>query len=88
MKSFEHSCEKHVILDQFGSDPREKWRFKFSNGYGASVIQRIGGVLYKIAIIGKNGCLDFDSIILSREPDLIGTSSIFVTHVLDKISKL
>jgi len=88
MKSFEHNCEKHVILDRLGNDPREKWRFKFANGYGASVIKKVNGIVYKVAVIGKNGCLDFDSTVLSREPDLLCVSSIFVTHVLDKISKL
>jgi hypothetical protein len=88
MKQFGFNYERHEVLDQFGEEQRRKWRFSFPNGYGASVTLRDGSQVYNIAVIGKNGCLDFESEVTCGKPDWICIGSIGVTAMLQRISQL
>lgn len=85
--AFGHRCE-HEILDRFGEEQREKWRFRFKNGYGASVIKREHDEIYKVAIIGKNGCIDFDNPMTCGKPDWICIGEIGVRAYLNRIASL
>lgn len=87
--AFGHRCE-YEILNQFvGDEQREKWKFRFANKYGASVIKYVyGGEIYKVAIIGKDGCLDFDNPITFGKPDWICIGEIGVQYFLNRIASL
>jgi hypothetical protein len=88
MKKFGFQYETHEILEQFNEEQREKWKFCFGNGYGASVIRRQDSQIYNIAVIGKNGCIDFESEVTCGKPDWICIGEISVRAMLNRISKL
>jgi hypothetical protein len=88
MKEFGFQFEKHYILKQFSEEHREKWKFIFENGYGASVVRRQDSQVYNIAVIGKNGCIDFESEVTCGKPDWICIGEIGVRAMLNRISKL
>lgn len=88
INAFGHRCEKHEILDQFGEEQRYKWRFKFTNGFGASIIRKKGSKIYDIVVIGENGCIDPDNQLTCGKPNWLCVGEIGARAFLNRISKL
>lgn len=69
----------------------DQWKFKFDNGFGASVIRgphSYGGSegLFELGVLGKDGHLNYDTPVTD---DVVGHLTVdSVNELLDKIAQL
>lgn len=78
-----------IMAEHYGPDKGHQWKFKFDNGYGASVIDDGYGSqagLFELAVLGPDGHLDYSTPITD---DVLGhLTADEVAETLSKIEAL